>query len=103
MAHDSPYVEGQPFDELPELTELMEVWGSKHFRDYFKRRTVKKDVSEWISLEKGKKYYTVAEYGDWYGGDHFNLAVEVKVPGVSNHAANPSANPQIQQFTVETD
>lgn len=50
------------------------VWGAE-----------RKRISDWVSLEKGKSYYMVADNIEWTGYSNFDLSVEIEQTVQKNH------------------
>jgi hypothetical protein len=38
----------------------------------------RKRVSDWVNLTEGEHYYINAQHGEWTGGDHLTVAVEIE-------------------------
>jgi hypothetical protein len=61
------------------VTELLDV---EHYSSYRRMSytTVggQDRISDWVSLEEGKKYYIESAHLNGGGGDHFNLGVEIE-------------------------
>jgi hypothetical protein len=63
-------------------TDVKEILNIDHHAEYrrasYTRYGDQDRVSEWVSLEVGKKYYIEAAHLNGWGGDHFTTGVEIE-------------------------
>lgn len=87
-------------DKVADLTTLIDVRGAVgHRTSYTLQNDAKTRESEWVSLEKGKKYYIEGDMKEWSGSDHFTAAVEIKAL-TDTVKPHHQARPETQYLSV---
>ena len=86
-------------DQSTETETLLDTHHHTSRRHYTKEDNQVR-ISEWVPLEKGKKYYIEADHQEWYGGDHFTLSVEIEQAELN--PAHPRNMKEIQYLAFET-
>jgi len=57
--------------------KILEVWWASNYREYF-RVDGQTRGSKWVNMTKGAHYYIETHHVEGGGGDHLNVAVEIK-------------------------
>jgi hypothetical protein len=64
-------------DQSTETKTLLDTHAATDRRHY-RREDNQERISEWVPLEKGKKYYIEADHQEFGGSDHFTVSVEIE-------------------------
>ena len=64
-------------DQSTETKKLLDThsWSD---RRHYRKEDGQERISEWVPLEKGKKYYIEADHQEFTHSDHFTLSVEIE-------------------------
>lgn len=80
---------GKTPDQTKDMLELLKFHGpaakERYYWDNNKDWGEKKRISDWVSLEKGKSYYLLADHIEWQGTGNFDLSVEIEQTAIKNH------------------
>jgi len=61
-----------------DLTKILELTGYSNFREFWRVNDGRTRISDWVDLTQGEHYYIEASHGEWNGGDHVSVGVEIE-------------------------
>lgn len=81
--------------------KILEVWWASNYREYF-RVDGQTRGSKWVNMTKGAHYYIETHHVEGGGGDHLNVAVEIKKTAATVVGHHHSLK-EVQYLGIESD